>query len=74
MLVVFTVCWLPINIINLLEDFEVSPGHSALVISVVQVPVLCWPGYYFLFFTLHVVAMLSTCCNPLLYGWLMPRS
>ena len=29
----------------------------------------CWPYYYITFFICHVVAMSSTCYNPLLYGW-----
>ena len=56
MLLVFTLGWLPVNILNVLEDL--------------QVPLLCWPYYYFLFFTFHLIAMLTTCCNPLFYGWL----
>jgi hypothetical protein len=35
-----------------------------------EVPLSCWPYYYFTFFCLHTLAMLSTSANPLLYGWL----
>jgi hypothetical protein len=35
-----------------------------------DVPLSCWPYYYFTFFCLHTLAMLSTTANPLLYGWL----
>ena len=55
MLVMFIICWLPLNLINLLEDMEF--------------PLLCWSYYYFTFFCLHIFAMASTCCNPLMYGW-----
>merc|ERR1712062_565309 len=64
MLLVFVIGWLPVNILNILEDLEV--------------PLVCWPYYYFLFFTFHVIAMTTTCCNPLFYGFLnsrrLPRS
>ena len=36
----------------------------------VKVELVCWPYYYLVFFLLHLVAMFSTCCNPVLYGWL----
>ena len=29
----------------------------------------CWSLYYVMFFLSHVIAMSSTCYNPLLYGW-----
>ena len=56
MLLVFIIGWLPVNILNILEDLKV--------------PLACWPYYYVLFFTFHVIAMLTTCCNPLFYGFL----
>ena len=30
----------------------------------------CWSLYYVTFFLCHVIAMSSTCYNPILYGWL----
>ena len=30
----------------------------------------CWSYYYVTFFLAHIIAMSSTCYNPLLYGWL----
>ena len=56
MVIVFGVCWLPLNFINFLSDLNLFP-------------IYCWEYYYFTFFAAHVVAMSSTCYNPFLYGW-----
>ena len=56
MVIVFGVCWLPLNVINFLADINLFPIH-------------CWEYYNFTFFIAHVAAMSSTCCNPFLYGW-----
>ncbi|XP_023340047.1 neuropeptide Y receptor type 5 [Eurytemora carolleeae] len=55
-LVLFVICWLPLNLINLLED--------------VGVRLSCWRYYFFLFFCFHILASFSVCINPILYGWL----
>ena len=55
-LVVFVTCWLPLNIINIAEDFDYS--------------VHCWRWYNLTFLACHAFAMSSTCYNPLLYWWL----
>ena len=54
MVAVFGICWLPLNIINLLADLNF--------------PVYCWEYHNFTFFVFHVMAMSSTCYNPFLYG------
>merc|ERR1719237_627748 len=54
MLLLFLACWAPIHLLNIIEDFGV--------------PVHCWPYYYFTFFLAHLLAMTSTCTNPILYG------
>lgn len=55
MVVVFGICWLPLNIINLLADLDFFP-------------IYCWEYYHLMFFVCHVMAMSSTCYNPFLYG------
>lgn len=60
MLLVFVTCWLPLNLLKLLDDLEV--------------PLVCWPYYYITFFTCHLFAMSSTCWNPILYGHLSRSS
>lgn len=55
--IVFAVCWLPWNIVNMLADFEYEgfrdPNHL-----------------YTVFGACHMIAMSSACINPVLYGWL----
>ncbi|XP_051870353.1 neuropeptide Y receptor type 6-like [Pristis pectinata] len=54
--VAFTVCWLPLNIFNVVYDWN----HEALMNC-----------HYNLVFTLcHLTAMISTCINPIFYGFL----
>jgi neuropeptide Y receptor len=55
MVVVFGICWLPLNCINFLADLDFFP-------------IYCWEYYHFMFFVCHVLAMSSTCYNPFLYG------
>lgn len=56
MVAVFGVSWLPLNLVNILNDFYENSSH--------------WTYYNLLFFVSHSIAMTSTCYNPFLYAWL----
>ncbi|XP_025154341.1 prolactin-releasing peptide receptor isoform X2 [Harpegnathos saltator] len=56
MVAIFGISWLPLNIINVVEDFY-SPAND-------------WSYYRLCFFMTHCLAMSSTCYNPFLYAWL----
>ncbi|XP_057328359.1 prolactin-releasing peptide receptor-like [Microplitis mediator] len=56
MVTIFGVCWMPLNINNILDDiYDFSTN---------------WSYYYLCFFIVHCIAMSSTCYNPFLYAWL----
>ncbi|RZF41430.1 hypothetical protein LSTR_LSTR000144 [Laodelphax striatellus] len=57
--VVFTVCWLPLNIFLLL--WEQNPELSS------------WELMPHLFFACHWLAMSHTCYNPIIYCWMNSR-
>ena len=57
MVVIFGICWLPLNGINFIADINV-------------VDIFCWRFYHFTFFLCHILAMSSNCYNPFLYAWL----
>lgn len=55
MVTIFGICWFPLNLINVINDFYYFGADS----------------YFHLFFFLaHCLAMSSTCYNPFLYAWL----
>ncbi|CAG5123834.1 unnamed protein product [Candidula unifasciata] len=54
--IVFAICWLPLNMYHLLTDLHPSP-------DVFQYNTMA-------FFTCHWVAISSTCYNPFVYCWL----
>lgn len=54
--VIFLISWLPLNLINLINDFYHQIGN--------------WEYYLLSFFLVHALAMSSTCYNPFLYAWL----
>lgn len=56
MVVIFLVSWLPLNVINIVNDFHEDFGT--------------WTYYLISFFMVHSMAMSSTCYNPFLYAWL----
>ncbi|XP_068618458.1 prolactin-releasing peptide receptor-like [Battus philenor] len=56
MVTIFGLSWLPLNMINLCNDYYTHAIHLK---------------YYFLiFFIGHVIAMSSTCYNPFIYAWM----
>jgi hypothetical protein len=54
MVVIFAICWLPLNIVHMVAEF-----HRSQLIH-----------YKVLFLSTHVIAMSSTIYNPFLYSWL----
>ena len=56
MVTIFGISWLPLNVVNLLND--------------VYIPIGSWKYYNLCFFMVHAIAMSSTCYNPFLYAWL----
>ena len=60
MVAVFGLSWLPLNVMNLLEDVSTN-----LSLNWAR-----WPYFHLLFFVTHAIAMSSTCYNPFLYAWL----
>ncbi|XP_031829059.1 RYamide receptor isoform X3 [Nomia melanderi] len=57
--IVFTICWLPFNILNLIMD-----NNASLV---------KWSGLPFLWMALHWLAMSHSCYNPVIYCWMNAR-
>ena len=56
MVTIFAISWLPLNIVNVANDFY-SPAND-------------WSYYRLCFFMTHCLAMSSTCYNPFVYAWL----
>ncbi|KXJ79017.1 hypothetical protein RP20_CCG002670 [Aedes albopictus] len=56
MVAIFGISWLPLNLVNMSNDFYSELND--------------WPYYNLLFFIAHLIAMSSTCYNPFLYAWL----
>lgn len=56
MVAVFGFSWLPLNIVNIFNDFYSRIDETKY--------------YTLLFFISHAIAMSSTCYNPFLYAWL----
>jgi hypothetical protein len=54
MVVIFAICWLPLNIVHMVAEFHRSELSH----------------YKVLFLSTHVIAMSSTIYNPFLYSWL----
>ncbi|XP_055533606.1 neuropeptide Y receptor type 2 [Wyeomyia smithii] len=56
MVAIFGISWLPLNLVNMCNDFYSDINQ--------------WRFYNLLFFISHLIAMSSTCYNPFLYAWL----
>uniref|UniRef100_A0A914WC16 G-protein coupled receptors family 1 profile domain-containing protein n=1 Tax=Plectus sambesii TaxID=2011161 RepID=A0A914WC16_9BILA len=80
----FLLAWLPLNFVNIVRDFDLSPYYVESTIGHEQVaedssskqssfgiiPV----NWFSVFFAAgHVVAMTSAVWNPLIYGWYNPQ-
>ncbi|XP_076671412.1 RYamide receptor isoform X2 [Andrena cerasifolii] len=57
--IVFTICWLPFNILILIMDNNESLGR--------------WSGLPFVWMGLHWLAMSHSCYNPVIYCWMNAR-
>ncbi|XP_066996188.1 RYamide receptor-like [Anabrus simplex] len=57
--VVFTVCWLPFNILLITFDHDES--------------IVEWRGLPYLYFAFHWLAMSHSCYNPVIYCWMNAR-
>ncbi|VDL60697.1 unnamed protein product [Hymenolepis diminuta] len=59
MVVVFVVCWIPLNAVSIYTDMRMEDPNYR-------------PPYYsdVIFLTCHIIAMSSAVYNPLLYAWL----
>ena len=56
MVTIFVCCWLPLNIVHLVREYERSVDD--------------WFYFTLTFFISHVIAMSSTIYNPFLYAWM----
>ncbi|OQV25555.1 putative Neuropeptide Y receptor type 2 [Hypsibius exemplaris] len=57
MVIIFGCCWLPLNLVNILNDYFPKT-------------ITDWDYFVLVFFLSHVVAVSSTCYNPILYAWM----
>ncbi|XP_037068576.1 LOW QUALITY PROTEIN: prolactin-releasing peptide receptor-like [Pollicipes pollicipes] len=60
MVAVFGLSWLPLNLMNILDDISTNLGLDWDR----------WQYFHLFFFVAHAIAMSSTCYNPFLYAWL----
>ncbi|CDS41970.1 neuropeptide receptor [Echinococcus multilocularis] len=58
MVVVFVVCWIPLNALSIYSDIKTNDPNFTL------------PYFNAIFVTCHIIAMSSAVYNPLLYAWL----
>ncbi|KAK6644744.1 hypothetical protein RUM43_001013 [Polyplax serrata] len=56
--VVFTICWLPFNVMQLFLDYEIVRN---------------WTGLPYLWFSFHWLAMSHACYNPFIYAFMNNR-
>ncbi|XP_025094835.1 prolactin-releasing peptide receptor-like [Pomacea canaliculata] len=56
MVIIFMCCWMPLNMVLLLRDYDDTVGN--------------WYFFTLVFFIAHVIAMSSTIYNPFLYAWM----
>ncbi|KAK3580109.1 hypothetical protein CHS0354_005168 [Potamilus streckersoni] len=56
MVTIFVCCWLPLNAVLLINEYEEGIGR--------------WFYFTLIFFIAHVIAMSSTIYNPFLYAWM----
>ena len=53
--VMFALCWFPLTLLNLLADFNYT--------------IFMFKNFLMAFAVAHILAMISACLNPIMYGW-----
>ena len=53
--IMFALCWFPLTLLNLMADYNAG--------------IFMYKNFLLAFAVAHLVAMISACLNPIIYGW-----